>query len=69
MIISTAQFTISVISDGVGIESSIIDYSISTSGTTPPGNPLSDGSGNPIISNNGLPLTDGSWSSNIPLVT
>ena len=69
--IATSQFTISVINDGqdgVGIQSSIIEYAVSTSGITPPGNPMTDGSGNPIISNDGKPLTDGSWNTTIPTV-
>lgn len=64
--IATAQFTISTVNDGVGIASSIIDYSVSSSGTTPPGNIITDGSGNPILSNDGKPLTDGSWTTTLP---
>lgn len=66
--IATAQFTISVVSDGVGISSTIIEYAVSASGITPPGNPITDGSGNPIMSNDGKVLTDGSWSTILPTV-
>jgi hypothetical protein len=68
MIIAIAQFTISVISDGLGIQSTTIDYAVSSSGVTPPGNIIVDGSGNPIMSNDGKPLTDGDWTTTLPTV-
>lgn len=68
MIIAIAQFTISVISDGLGIQSTTIDYAVSSSGVTPPGNIITDGLGNPIMSNDGKPLTDGDWTTTLPTV-
>ena len=66
--IATSSVSIVNVDDGTGISSSIVEYCISTSGTIPPGNPLTDGSGHPIVSNNGIVLTDGSWSSTLPEV-
>lgn len=67
--IATAQFTISIVNDGVGIVENVIEYCISTSGTIVPGSPLTDGSGNIIYDVNGLILTDGAWSSTMPQST
>lgn len=68
MIIAVSEYTISVVNDGIGIASSIIDYAVHSSGIEPPGTLMTDGSGNPILSNDGRPLTDGSWSTTIPNV-
>ena len=66
--LATSSVSVVDISDGVGIASSIIDYAVHTSGTTPPGNVITDGSGNPILSNDGKPLTDGSWNTTLPTI-
>ena len=64
--IATAQFTISIVNDGVGIVENVIEYCISSSGTIVPGSPLRDEDGNIIYDVNGLILTDGAWSSTLP---
>ena len=66
--LATSQISVSDIFDGNGIASSIIDYAVSSSGTQPPGNPITDGYGNPILDNNGEPLTDGEWTTDLPTV-
>ena len=64
--IATNQFTITVINDGVGIVENVIEYCVSSSGDVVPGSPLTDGDGNIIYDVNGLVLTDGQWSTQMP---
>ena len=65
--ITSAQFTISVINDGNGISSVEVTYAIGSSPTTPPGDPLTDG-GAIVTDMNGEPLTTANWSTTIPVV-
>jgi len=51
MIIATNQITIASLNDGVGIATTIVEYALSSSGTTPPGHILEDESHNQIVSN------------------
>ena len=56
-------------SSGVGIASTVIEYCVSASGTTPPGNPLTDDNNQPITDVLGQVLTDGSWTTTVPSVS
>jgi len=50
MIIATNQITIASLNDGVGIETTIVEYALSSSGTTHPDYILEDESHNQLVS-------------------
>lgn len=56
------------VQDGNSVVDSIIEYATSASGTVVPGTPLKDGDGNIITDINGVVLTQGNWSTELPTI-
>lgn len=56
------------VQDGNSVVDSIIEYATSASGTVVPGTPLKDGDGNIITDINGVVLTQGNWSAELPTI-
>lgn len=54
--------------DGNSVIETIIEYAISTDGKNPPGTPMTDGA-TVITDMNGVVLTEGTWSTEIPTIT
>lgn len=56
------------VQDGNSVAETIVEYAVSSSGTIPPGAPFTDKDGNVITDINGIVLTQGNWSTELPNV-